>query len=158
MSHPPPPSAGLQMHLSQQQSAPSGGGNMMMDTCSEAAGGGSVIGSNGINSNSAADASPSTIKMSTVVVAEVKGNLQTFSLMGQNAATWKPMEGKHASIFGIEDTIGMSVAAEDGISGGNMMLHADLANATNSLRNVTITSARVEQVMISVLLARRPGT
>jgi hypothetical protein len=68
--------------------------------------------------------------------------------MGQNAATWKPVDGKAASIFGIQDTVGMSPSTADSISGGaggNMMLNADLAAATNALRNVTITKATLLQ-------------
>lgn len=55
------------------------------------------------------------------------------------------MEGKHASIFGMNDRVGMassSSTGEDASScngGGNMLLNADLAAATNALRNVTIT-------------------
>lgn len=64
-----------------------------------------------------------------------------FSIMGQNAATWKPVEGKHASIFGMHDRVGTSEDA----SSGNMLLNADLAAATNALRNVTITKATLLQ-------------
>lgn len=71
-----------------------------------------------------------------------------FSMMGQNAATWKPVEGKHASIFGMQDRVGLSSSAEDaaGSGGGSsMLLNADLAAATNALRNVTITKATLLQ-------------
>ena len=70
--------------------------------------------------------------------------MMAFSIMGQNAATWKPVEGKHASIFGMHDRSGM-VSTTDDASGGNMLLNADLAAATNALRNVTITEATLLQ-------------
>lgn len=73
--------------------------------------------------------------------------MMAFSIMGQNAATWKPVEGKHASIFGMHDRAGMassSASGEDG-SSSNMLLNADLAAATNALRNVTITKATLLQ-------------
>jgi hypothetical protein len=71
--------------------------------------------------------------------------MNAFSVMGPNAATWKPVEGKPASIFGMEDTIGMSSSASDDVANGSMMLNADLAAASNSLRNVTITKATLLQ-------------
>ncbi len=77
--------------------------------------------------------------------------MNAFSVMGPNAASWKPVEGKHASIFGVDESFnnaggnGNSSIAATGAdvtsagSGGNMLLNADLAAATNALRNVTIT-------------------
>lgn len=67
--------------------------------------------------------------------------------MGPNAATWKPVDGKTASIFGVKDTIGTSSFASDPMScnSGGMMLNADLAAANNALRNVTITKATIVQ-------------
>ena len=81
----------------------------------------------------------------------MQGTMNAFSVMGPNAASWKPVEGKQASIFGVDDSFGNSI---DGSSttgagmtgaGGNMLLHADLAAATNALRNVTITKATLLQ-------------
>lgn len=83
--------------------------------------------------------------------------MNAFSVMGPNAASWKPLDGKHASIFGVEDNFGNSLmdgsssitgaeAANNGQAGGtNMLLNADLAAATNALRNVTITKATLLQ-------------
>ena len=76
-----------------------------------------------------------------------------FSVMGPNAASWKPLEGKHASIFGVDDAFsgGVSTGADAGGANGgsgagsSMLLHADLAAATNALRNVTITKATLLQ-------------
>ena len=71
--------------------------------------------------------------------------------MGQTAATWKPVEGKHAAIFGMQDVSGTSSCSPDdmlsseGGGGGNMLLNADLAAANNALRNVTITKATLLQ-------------
>ncbi len=77
--------------------------------------------------------------------------MNAFSVMGPNAASWKPVEGKHTSIFGVDDTYGglSSTSADAGpgssSSGGSMLLNADLAAATNALRNVTITKATLLQ-------------
>lgn len=119
------------------------------------------------------DMASNTVKMSKTLLCEIKvrlcstflstfstpdiihhpvlqGTMNAFSVMGPSAATWKPVEGKHVSIFGMEDTIGMSSAAgangEDAPgTGSSMMLNADLAAAHNSLRNVTITKATILQ-------------
>lgn len=76
--------------------------------------------------------------------------MMAFSIMGQNAATWKPVEGKHASIFGMHDRAGMSSSStssgvDDNVGSNSMLLNADLAAATNALRNVTITKATLLQ-------------
>lgn len=85
--------------------------------------------------------------------------MNAFSVMGPNAASWKPLEGKHASIFGVEDNFGsgldhatssadaggMAGGAGGSAAGGSMLLNADLAAATNALRNVTITKATLLQ-------------
>ena len=81
----------------------------------------------------------------------MQGTMNAFSVMGPNAASWKPVEGKHTSIFGVDDTYGglSSTSADAGpgssSSGGSMLLNADLAAATNALRNVTITKATLLQ-------------
>lgn len=68
--------------------------------------------------------------------------------MGQTAATWKPVEGKHAAIFGnhdfSDDHQTSSSSGADG-SSSSTLLNADLAAATNALRNVTITKATLLQ-------------
>jgi hypothetical protein len=79
--------------------------------------------------------------------------MNAFSVMGPNAASWKPVTGKVASIFGVDDSFGgISTGSDAGNgssslpgSGGSMLLNADLAAATNALRNVTITKATLLQ-------------
>ena len=80
--------------------------------------------------------------------------MNAFSVMGPNAASWKPLDGKHASIFGIDDSFGTGLEGTGSDSGGghgsgpggsSMLLNADLAAATNALRNVTITKATLLQ-------------
>ena len=100
---------------------------------------------------------PNTVRLSKIVACEIKGTMNAFSVMGPNAASWKPVEGKHASIFGVDDGFGTgmdghsSTSADMGASGGtggssgSMLLNADLAAATNALRNVTITKATLLQ-------------
>lgn len=97
-------------------------------------------------------AGPAPIKLSKIIACEIKGTMNAFSVMGPNAASWKPVEGKHASIFGIDDTFDMTAMGADagggcpgGSGGGSMLLNADLAAATNALRNVTITKATLLQ-------------
>jgi hypothetical protein len=77
--------------------------------------------------------------------------MSAFSVMGPQAASWKPVEGKHASIFGVEDSFAGNgclegtTGADVSGAGGSMLLNADLAAATNALRNVTITKATLLQ-------------
>lgn len=77
--------------------------------------------------------------------------MNAFSVMGPNAASWKPVDGKHASIFGVDDSFhNPMTGSEIGGGGGgqgseSMLLNADLAAATNALRNVTITKATLMQ-------------
>ncbi len=79
--------------------------------------------------------------------------MNAFSVMGPNAASWKPVTGKVASIFGVEDSFGRIFTGSDAGngssslpgSGGSMLLNANLAAATNALRNVTITKATLLQ-------------
>lgn len=79
------------------------------------------------------DPSSGTVKMSKVMMVEVKGTpLSSFSAMGPSAATWKPVDGRQAAIFGTDD-----MTIDD--PGGQMKLNADLSTAVNSLKNVTIT-------------------
>ena len=84
---------------------------------------------------------PQTTKLSKVLHVEIKGTLNGFSAMGPTAATWKPVEGKHISIFGVNDLS----AATEGEVDGSAMMNAGLTAATNSLKNVTITKATVLQ-------------
>ena len=76
--------------------------------------------------------------------------MNAFSVMGPNAASWKPVDGKHASIFGVDDSFNSPMTGSEigGINGQgteSMLLNADLAAATNALRNVTITKATLMQ-------------
>ena len=93
--------------------------------------------------------------------------MNAFAMMGPSAATWKPVEGKHATIFGMEDSMDGSAgsgldagsagatatgASADsaaggaaGAGGGSMLLNADFQAATNALRNVTVTKATLLQ-------------
>jgi hypothetical protein len=83
----------------------------------------------------------------------MQGTMNAFSVMGPNAASWKPVEGKTATIFGVDDSFGGISTGSDAFNGsssmngagGSMLLNADLAAATNSLRNVTITKATLLQ-------------
>jgi hypothetical protein len=90
------------------------------------------------------DDAPETIVIK-IVTFFFQGTMNAFSIMGPHAATWKPVDGKHASIFGTEDSIGMDDPSSTTTSSSSMMLNADLAAATNSLRNVTITRASLLQ-------------
>ncbi len=76
--------------------------------------------------------------------------MNAFSVMGPNAACWKPVDGKHASIFGVDDGFSLNDSLSSSVSdassaGGSMLLNADLAAATNALRNVTIIKATLLQ-------------
>jgi hypothetical protein len=102
-----------------------------------------------------ATGAPNTVKLCKIVACEIKGTMNAFSVMGPNAASWKPVEGKHASIFGVDEGFGSGVdgatstsadmGGASGGSSGSMLLNADLAAATNALRNVTITKATLLQ-------------
>jgi len=126
------------------------------------AGGGPQMGTAGsVGSGGAGGggAGPAPIKLSKIIACEIKGTMNAFSVMGPNAASWKPVEGKHASIFGMDDNfdVSSSTGSEMGgggggggssmssAAGGSMLLNADLAAATNALRNVTITKATLLQ-------------
>jgi hypothetical protein len=69
--------------------------------------------------------------MSKVVAVEIKGTMNGFSVMGPTAATWKPVEGKGASIFGID--------------GNSPSIDTDFTSATNAIKNVTIRKATLLQ-------------
>ena len=73
--------------------------------------------------------------------------MNAFSVMGPNAASWKPVEGKHASIFGVDESFNGTSTSSDASAqnSGSMLLNADLAAATNALRNVTVTKATLLQ-------------
>ena len=110
-----------------------------------------------------------TVKLSKIIACEIKvraisvccapargadkclqGTMNAFSVMGPNAASWKPVEGKHASIFGVDESFngtatGADAGGASGSASSNMLLNADLAAATNALRNVTITKATLLQ-------------
>lgn len=76
-------------------------------------------------------------KHSQIIAVEIKGCMNGFHLIGPDAATWRPVEGKHAQIFGLDgvDTPGMAAEAVSG----------DMSNPGSSLRNVNITKATLLQ-------------
>ena len=76
----------------------------------------------------------STVKMSKILHVEIKGTMNGFSAMGAVGATWRPVEGKHTSIFGMDSSMSTGMGNES-----NSVMNADLNVTTNSLRNVTIT-------------------
>lgn len=81
------------------------------------------------------DISSSTVKMSKVLSVEIKGTMAGFSAMGPNSATWKPVDGKQATIFGTDDDMrGITESAP-----------GDLGSTISSLKNATITKATVLQ-------------
>lgn len=61
--------------------------------------------------------------------------------MGPNSATWKPVDGKQASIFGADDE--MASAETSSSAGGNVGV--DLNSTLASLKNATITKATILQ-------------
>lgn len=96
-------------------------------------------------SNLSSNMQPS-VRHSVVIQAEISGSINDFTRMGPGAATWKPVDGKHASIFG-NRSFGnsMDVTNSDNNTGSSMMLNADLTHATNTLQNVSILSAELLQ-------------
>ena len=50
--------------------------------------------------------------MSKVLSVEIKGTLAGFSAMGPNSATWKPVDGKQASIFGADGDMKGTLGSE----------------------------------------------
>lgn len=103
--------------------------------------------------------SSGTVKMSKILAIEIKGTLSGFSAMGPTAATWKPVDGKHMNIFGIDDgfsgaSTGSSAGEMHGAGGaggvdvsggGSMVLNSSLDAAMTSLKNATITKATILQ-------------
>lgn len=73
-----------------------------------------------------------TVKMSKVLSVEIKGTMAGFSAMGPNSATWKPVDGKQATIFGADDDMRSSAETSSG----------DLSSIINSLQNATITKVK----------------
>lgn len=90
---------------------------------------------------------PSSVKMQRTIHAQITGTMNGFNMMGPDAATWRPVEGKHAAIFGLVDD-----SHHSGITSGkkgdvdSVTMQADLAAATQSLRNANITKATLLQV------------
>lgn len=77
-----------------------------------------------------------TVKMTKVVVVDVKGTLNQFSVVGPTAGTWHVVDGKHHSVFGTDESISH-------MSGGAHM--SDLDSSLSPLKNATITKATVLQ-------------
>lgn len=87
-----------------------------------------------------------TVRLSKTLAVEIKGTLNGFSIMGPEAATWKPVQGKHASIFGMDDGSSMPATLQASSNQpSSMMLSADLSAATASLKNATILKATLLQ-------------
>ena len=63
--------------------------------------------------------------------------------MGPTAATWRPVEGKHAAIFGTDDS--GTTMMDSNMNSGELNIDADLSATTNALRNATITKATLLQ-------------
>lgn len=74
-------------------------------------------------------------KQTQILAVEIKGCMNGFHLIGPDAATWRPVEGKHAQIFGLENMPGMAAEANG----------SDMVNPSTSLRNVNITKATLLQ-------------
>lgn len=92
----------------------------------------------------AAESGP--VRLSKVLAVEIKGTLNGFNMIGPDAATWKPIEGKQAQIFGLDHVSDMGdVHSKDNPGGGSLSMHADFSAAMQSLKNVTITRATILQ-------------
>lgn len=74
---------------------------------------------------------------SQIIAVEIKGCMNGFHLIGPDAATWRPVEGKHAQIFGLDGVDTPSMGAE--------VSSTDMAAPAASLRNVNITKATLLQ-------------
>lgn len=89
-----------------------------------------------------------TVKLSKVLLVEVKGSPADFSRMGPTAGTWAPLTGRQCSMFAPDDVSAaytMGDAAGGGPAGGGSMTGSDLSASTNALKNATITKATVLQ-------------
>lgn len=60
-------------------------------------------------------------KQTQTVVVQIKGSMTGFHMIGPDAATWRPMEGKHAQIFGIDTHDNGAMSAEIMGEAGNKM-------------------------------------
>lgn len=89
-------------------------------------------------------ANNATKKHSQTIMVEIKGCLSGFHMIGPEAATWRPVEGRHAQIFGVDTSNDHgNMAAEVGGDGHQGVVEA--VSAANTLRNVNITKATVLQ-------------
>ena len=90
------------------------------------------------------DSAPSNTlrKHTQTIMVEIKGCLSGFHMIGPEAATWRPVEGKHAQIFGTEGHDYGNMSAD---MGGGVSSTSEMASASTTLRNVNITKATVLQ-------------
>lgn len=65
-------------------------------------------------------------------------------MMGPGTASWRPLFGKHAAVFGMENEDSMGTL--NGMNNGpSMMLSSDLNEANSALQGAIITGATVLQ-------------
>lgn len=89
------------------------------------------------------------IKLAKTLAVEIKGTLNGFNMIGPDAATWRPLEGKQAQIFGLDHLEDVGEAHTMGTdakaAAGSLTMQADLSSAMQSLKNATITKATLLQ-------------
>lgn len=70
-----------------------------------------------------APAAPEAIRLKRCITVQITGTMQNFAQAGPTAATWKPLEGKHVDVFGVQDHEGLCL---------------DHGTQSNALRNTII--------------------
>ena len=68
-------------------------------------------------------ASPEAIRLKRSITVQITGTMQNFAQAGPTAATWKPLEGKHVDVFGVQDHEGLCM---------------DHGTQSNALRNAIV--------------------
>lgn len=71
---------------------------------------------------------PAPIRLKRRLNVCISGTLSTFGMSGPTAATWKPVDGKHVEVFGIQNHEGVCL---------------DHTSMTNALRNAIILKATI---------------
>lgn len=66
---------------------------------------------------------PAPIRLKRSLTVQINGSMQNFAQAGPTAATWKPLEGKHVDVFGVQDHEGICM---------------DHGAMTNAMRNTVI--------------------